>query len=187
MSLQKLLSFSKTVSDLADKPALTPTALKAQFDAAPEEVRQSLNQLIDALKLTTPGDSGAKNIGATSITGLTGSDIQTILESVKAELDKRYLKTETYSQTEIANKLPVAGSSGTITLNAGASQNFTITYPAGRFSGTPVLHTDLYNTDIDGNYTMAKSIVSHTKDGATITVKNKGNSIQYVIVYWMAQ
>jgi hypothetical protein len=79
---QKLESFTQQVSDLADKPSLNPTELKAMFDAAPDEVRVYLNQLIDALKLTTAGDSGAKNIGVTSISGLDGTNIQTVIESI---------------------------------------------------------------------------------------------------------
>jgi hypothetical protein len=90
MAFEKLLSFAKKVSDLSDKPALTPTALKAQFDAAPDELRESFNALIDALKKTTSGDSGAKNIGATTITGLSGTDVQTILASMKTYMDKTF-------------------------------------------------------------------------------------------------
>jgi hypothetical protein len=45
----KLLSFTKKVADLDNKPALTPTELKNQFDAAPDEVRVYFNQLIDDL------------------------------------------------------------------------------------------------------------------------------------------
>jgi hypothetical protein len=83
---QKLESFTKDVSDLATKPALDPAALKAQFDAAPDELRQYFNKLVDALVKNTSGDSGAKNIGATNITGLTGSDVQSLLESMYAKL-----------------------------------------------------------------------------------------------------
>lgn len=79
---QKLTAFTKKVADLADKPTLTPAELKAQFDAAPDEVREYLNNLIDALQKTTAGDSGAKNIGATAIAGLAGGDIQTLLENI---------------------------------------------------------------------------------------------------------
>lgn len=83
---QKLVSFTKKVADLPDQPTLDPSSLKAQFDAAPDEVRTYLNNLIDALKLTTSGDSGAKNIGATTISGLTGNDVQTILESINSRM-----------------------------------------------------------------------------------------------------
>jgi hypothetical protein len=79
MAFDKLDSFTKKVSDLSDKPSLTPTALKAQFDAAPEELRGKFNDLIDGLKKTTAGDSGAKNIGVSSISGVSGNDIQTVL------------------------------------------------------------------------------------------------------------
>lgn len=79
---QKLVSFTKKVADLPDQPTLDPASLKAQFDAAPDEVRTYFNNLIDALKLTTSGDSGAKNIGATTVSGLTGNDVQTLLESL---------------------------------------------------------------------------------------------------------
>jgi hypothetical protein len=82
MAFEKLASFAKKVADLADKPSLTPTALKAQFDAAPEELRGSFNNLIDALKKTTAGDSGAKNIGVSTIPGVNGNDVQTILANL---------------------------------------------------------------------------------------------------------
>jgi hypothetical protein len=82
MSFEKLISFTKKVADLADKPTLNPSELKARFDAAPDEVRQYLNKLIDALIKTTAGDSGAKNIGVTSISGITGNDVQSILENI---------------------------------------------------------------------------------------------------------
>lgn len=84
---EKLNGFTKKVADLADRPTLNSAELKAQFDAAPEEVRVYLNKLIDSLKKTTSGDSGAKNIGASAIEGLTGTDIQTLIESLKGVTD----------------------------------------------------------------------------------------------------
>jgi hypothetical protein len=83
---EKLESFMKKVSDLADRPTINP---KTQFDAAPDELRQYFNKLIDSLKLTTDGDSGAKNIGASAISGVEGTDIQSILISLKGLLDKK--------------------------------------------------------------------------------------------------
>lgn len=90
---EKLESFTKSVSNLPDKPASGSAAeLKAAFDAAPEEVRVYLNKLIDALKKTTESDSGAKNIGATSIAGLSGTDVQTILDEFKKYVDTSFGK-----------------------------------------------------------------------------------------------
>jgi hypothetical protein len=56
MVLQKLVSFTKKVADLPDKPTLNASELKNQFDAAPEELRGSFNNLIDAL--TNAGVAG---------------------------------------------------------------------------------------------------------------------------------
>lgn len=79
---EKLVSFTKKVADLSDRPSLNSSELKAHFDSAPDEVRQYLNKLIEALQRTTAGDSGAKNIGVTAISGVAGTDIQTVLEAM---------------------------------------------------------------------------------------------------------
>jgi hypothetical protein len=84
---QKLASFTKKVADFADHVTGNPAENKAQFDAAPEELRTYFNNLIDALKSTASGDSGAKNTGATAIAGLTGTDVQSLLESLKTYVD----------------------------------------------------------------------------------------------------
>lgn len=86
MPLDKLNAFTKKVQDLADKPNATMSAaeVKAQFDAAPNELRLAFNQLIDDLQSVVDGDSGADNIAVTTIAGLTGSSVQTVLESLKA-------------------------------------------------------------------------------------------------------
>lgn len=54
MSFQKLNSFTKKVADLADRPSLDPVAIKAQFDAAPEELRQYFNNLVDDITTLLP-------------------------------------------------------------------------------------------------------------------------------------
>jgi hypothetical protein len=188
MAFQKLLSFSKTVSDLADKPALTPTALKAQFDSSPNELKDAFNTLIDALKLTTSGDSGAKNIGATTISGLTGNDVQTILEGLKSYADTSFpLKTDTYNKTDIDKKMPATGFFDTFTIAAGATVDKEITYPPGKFTGRPNLDYSLSAGDIAPLYTLNHGIIANNKDSATIRFINKGSSAAYVIVYWQAK
>jgi hypothetical protein len=51
MAFQKLDSYSKKVSDLPDVPStnLLPGQIKAYFDAAPEEIRLTVNKLVDDL------------------------------------------------------------------------------------------------------------------------------------------
>jgi hypothetical protein len=170
--LEKLVSFTQDVSDLTDRPSLNPSELKAAFDAAPNEVREYLNKLIDALKKTETGDSGAKNIGATAITDLTGTDIQSILESLKTYVDKGDGKRQ-------------EGQTSTLTVFAGNTYDINILYSAG-FTKQPVLNFDIYNQDIDGAYKTASSIVENGKDSAKIRLKNNNTTTQYYIVYWQA-
>lgn len=92
MPLDKLNAFTKKVQDLADKPNSTMSAaeVKAQFDAAPNELRLAFNQLIDDLGSVVDGDSGADNIGATPI-GTSPATIQGILEWLKTQMDSTIL------------------------------------------------------------------------------------------------
>jgi hypothetical protein len=101
MPLDKLLSFTKKVQDLSDKPNATMPAaeLKAHFDAAPDEVRQYLNQLIDDLQSVVDGDSGADNIGASTIDGLTGATVQSLLEALKTLVDTKSNSLDVYTKT----------------------------------------------------------------------------------------
>lgn len=46
-SERKIESFEQRVSDLPDTPALSAAALKARFDACPEELRAALNGVCD--------------------------------------------------------------------------------------------------------------------------------------------
>lgn len=112
--LDKLLSFTKKVQDLADKPNSTMSAaeVKAQFDAAPDELRLAFNQLIDDLQSVVDGDSGADNIGASAITGLTGTTVQSLLESLKGldDTNRAYLLSQI--QNTVLGQIP----DGTITL-----------------------------------------------------------------------
>lgn len=82
MAFNELSAFTQKVADAADQITGNPAAAKAIFDAAPEELRTAFNNLVKALKFTTSGDSGAKNLGATAISGLTGTDVQSLLESL---------------------------------------------------------------------------------------------------------
>jgi hypothetical protein len=94
MSFNKLTAYTQKVADAADTITGNPAAAKAIFDAAPEEIRTYFNNLVDGLKSTTSGDSGAKNTGATAITGLTGTDVQSLLEGLKTYSDGAFAKKQ---------------------------------------------------------------------------------------------
>jgi len=87
ISANKITAFQKTHAMLDRKPnaigGLTYTELQAWWDSSPEELRVAFNALVDALLATTDGASGADNIGATAVSGLTGTTVQTLIESLK--------------------------------------------------------------------------------------------------------
>ncbi len=101
MPLDKLTVFTKKVQDLADKPNGTMTAseVKAQFDAAPNELRLAFNQLIDDLGSVVDGDSGADNVAVTAIAGLAGVSVQSVLEALKVLVDSKSSSTDVFTKT----------------------------------------------------------------------------------------
>ena len=45
-------AFTKRLADLPDQPNMQAAELKTYFDSSPEELRQALNRLCDALNLS---------------------------------------------------------------------------------------------------------------------------------------
>ena len=92
ISEHKILSadlLNKQVTDAADRPTGTAQQIKYLFDRlALEVVIPALNALIDELT-----NSGASSVG-TSISGVAGTDVQTVLEGLKALIDDRYTKEQ---------------------------------------------------------------------------------------------
>lgn len=72
---------------------------KNVFDKLPEMIADNINLVIDALQASTYGDSGADNISITPISGISGTTVQSILESIKTFLD------DTYNQGVVDGKL----------------------------------------------------------------------------------
>lgn len=89
MPLPRQTGFSFNHVDQQDDLYLVKSEIeiKQALDSRAEEVRVALNNLATALEVATDGNSGADNIGATSIAGLTGATVQAILESMKLQLD----------------------------------------------------------------------------------------------------
>lgn len=70
---------SRGATTLANQPAISPQALKEEFDApAKEVVAPKFNNLIDELEAST----AAASIGAVAPTGYTGSTIQALLNAI---------------------------------------------------------------------------------------------------------
>src|SRR6187455_2462591 len=92
MALTQMTDDVAIIAALADLPnatsGLTAAQLKAKFDLAATLLKTYLNSThLTELASVTDGSSGADNIGATAISGLTGATVQTLLESIKTLLD----------------------------------------------------------------------------------------------------
>lgn len=130
MSFNQLTAFTKKVADFADQVTGNPADIKAQFDAAPEELRTYFNNLIDALKSTASGDSGAKNTGATAITGLTGTDVQTILEALNEHKVSKDGGDTVNGDLTIGGHLKTGGAGHDIIFDAGRTNTTNIYWNA---------------------------------------------------------
>lgn len=92
MAFTELTDDLDIIQALDDQPndvgGLTAEQLKAKFDEAANAIKDFINDsLIAELEATTNGSSGADNIGATAISGLTGGTVQALLEALKTYVD----------------------------------------------------------------------------------------------------
>lgn len=78
----KIQTFTHKISDLPDQPNMQPEELKAHFDSSPEELRQALNALCDALAAQT----AAADIGFAQTAGVPETTVQEAIENVQAQV-----------------------------------------------------------------------------------------------------
>ena len=95
---QKITRFKQPVSSLADRPQMTAALLKAAFDSNTEELKTSLNGLVDALRAS----AAAGEIGAETITGVSGTTVQGLMHGLKAILDT--MQTTAGADEKLAGK-----------------------------------------------------------------------------------
>jgi hypothetical protein len=161
MPFNKLSAFTQKVADAADQLTGNPAGTKAIFDAAPEELRTYFNNLIDALKSTADTDSGAKNLGAKAITGLTGTDVQTILESLKTTVDAKVVASG-------ESMTVIEASFGVFTANTANSLTVTVNFPTA-FQNPPVV--------LPGNITQAVAYCDTMQNPYITNVTNTSFSV----------
>ena len=78
----KIQTFTHKISDLPDQPNMQPEELKAHFDSSPEELRQALNALCDALAAQT----AAADIGFAQTAGVPETTVQKAIENVQSQV-----------------------------------------------------------------------------------------------------
>lgn len=91
MPLEKLDSFSFNHSDQVDKlyEGKTSAQIKALLDSRGVDLQTKLNNIVNVLKSITDVDSGADNIGVTTIPGISGNTVQSVLESLKTYINEQ--------------------------------------------------------------------------------------------------
>ena len=87
----KITAYVKSIANLSDTPnadGLTAAQLKAFFDGRTnEEVKASINGIIDALMAVADSASGADQIGATALKAGGATTVQGQLEEISTDLD----------------------------------------------------------------------------------------------------
>jgi hypothetical protein len=170
MSFNKLNAFTKKVADAADQLTGNPAEAKALFDAAPEELRTYFNNLVDALKSSASGDSGAKNLGASGISGLTGNDVQTLLQNLKTIVDGK-VDAGTNTRMEICSaSFFTNGGSNTATATVTFGKAFT-SPPTATFGNITA------GTNIPYSNALLTPVITTTTSGMTVTITAQGGNL----------
>ncbi len=87
MAFEKMGIFTFNHADQADELNLPADTAKQKFDSRASELKTAINKVVDLLNATTDGASGADNVGATAISGVTGTTVQAQMKSMKGLVD----------------------------------------------------------------------------------------------------
>lgn len=133
MPLNKMGNFTFKHVDQQDDLYKTKTAaeIKTALDSQPNELKAVLNALIDSLQATVVGDSGAKNLGVSAISGVTGANVQAVLEDLKLQINGAVagsIPPGTITQDKLAFSIATNAASTTI---ADTGNHFTATNVEG--------------------------------------------------------
>lgn len=154
MSLEKI-NYTKDWTSSVDFPTreVSETRVRADIQYLYDEIKVTFNRLIDALEASTGTTSGASQVGATTITGISGTNVQAILESIS-----------TLAQTLSSNMNTLVSSVAYDSSNG----NFTIT----KFDGSSsVIQTELEKVVTNFSYNEStKKLTLTYPDGTTTEI-----------------
>jgi hypothetical protein len=90
LTSRKITTYTDNVADLSDRPnedGLTSEQLKAFFDSRGDnELKASINGIVDDLLAVTDGSSGADQIGATPVNEGGANTVQGVVNEINANL-----------------------------------------------------------------------------------------------------
>lgn len=160
---------NRKIADLSDTPnsdGMSAADLKAYFDYMPKTLiaLTRLNTLIDIIN----GTSGAGEVGASTISGVTGTTAQALMEGLKSLIDLRYTKDET------DNLLSLKATNETVSQlvkNVDFDENtgkFTFTFESGN---TKVIDTAMEKIAVNFSYDAeTQSLVLEYADGTAESI-----------------
>ena len=102
---RKVNDWSQAVSSLDDKPKMTAASLKAAFDSNSNQLKPAINGIIDDLT----GSQGALNIGLTPIDGLSGSNVQSVLQAISLLIKSNDVDLESLERLFTADGASLVG------------------------------------------------------------------------------
>ena len=102
---RKVNDWSQAVSSLDDKPKMTAASLKAAFDSNSNQLKPAINGIIDDLT----GSQGASNIGLTPIDGLSGSNVQAVLQAISLLIKSNDVDLESLERLFTADGASLVG------------------------------------------------------------------------------
>lgn len=116
--LNQFGDFTKKPADIPDIPSpnWTPDDIRAHWQTPLDELKNHINtEIVDVLN----SNSGASNIGANTINGLSGNTIQALLEALKNYIDTHKTgsdhDTRYYTETEVNNLIDNLAGTGRTT------------------------------------------------------------------------
>jgi hypothetical protein len=158
------------------------TQIKQHFDSRADELKTTINAIIDQLQAITDGDSGADNVKATAVLDLTGSTVQALIESIR---DTLKATTDGASGADFVNSTSITGVTGS-TVQAQLESLKTLidaVYTKAQLDGGQL--DNRYFTEVEIQSTTDTNSGAD-KVGATEVAIGSGTTVQ-LILEWLYQ
>jgi hypothetical protein len=158
------------------------TQIKQHFDSRADELKTTINAIIDQLQAITDGDSGADNVKATAVLDLTGSTVQALIESIRDTLKST---TDGASGADFVNSTLISGVTGS-TVQAQLESLKTLidaVYTKAQLDGGQL--DNRYFTEVEIQSTTDTNSGAD-KVGATEVAAGSGTTVQ-LILEWLYQ
>ena len=185
MAFEKMGNFSFNHANQADELNLPADEAKAKFDSRANELKTAFNKVVDLLNATTDGASGADNVGATAIDGVTGTTVQTQMESMKGLVDGKAASGHNHDSSYAPASHNHDSSYAPTNLAGEGRTTETVKGNADDLANHLVEHTQLviaslpahYERDIAWGKKSSSNTVLQSPNSLTVNINNSGYRI----------